>query len=795
MRATHSGLIKFTNTAYTIVNAANLQVGSSSNENSLNGTHFFTPPGSSAVNYDYELAGSTLTLGSIDGSALGVALYQSGGTLAGTHKIASNYYLSAGNLNSTGTTTSASGGSLTLANSGQNDFNGRTIENLSGGTVNWTDGDLRSGGGGLFNNFGTFNDSAAPSATTEVVNNAFSGTALIFTNKSTGTYNKTGAGETRFDVVFNNDGTVNVQQGTLTFQGESTHASGSSLQVSSPASVRFQTGTSTFNNGTISGTGTLRQDSGTIQGTATFGTAFEKAGGLMDGNFTFSNYLNYSGGSFSSTSQINLTGTGSSSIESSSLSLPGTTITVGSNSTLNWKSGPIYTGSNGGLTVNGIMLNSFDGSISESLSGDGFINVSGQFRKTGGTGVTTVNLPSTISGRFEAHTGSVTFAHAGTSNSGLFDVWSGAEMNFTNGFTFNNDTTAPNGGNLNLKAGTFNINDTVSLGKHASVTGGTLTGTHTLSGSIVVNGGSFDNSGTTTVAANSQLELAHSEANLMPRNFINKGKILWSNGNLTGSGNNSLTNDGEFAASTDGTFAAASNDFSVTNNGKFKKIAGTGTTTINLPFTNNGTVGADTGILHFADSFTFSSGEVALGGGKVTFAQTLSFPASAKLSGNGTITGNVQTSGTVAPGNSIGTVNITGDLTLLASSKSVFEVDASTTTGTADLVNVSGNLVLGGNLSWSLLSTLDPVSTSMFTLYTANNISGSFANAASGTHISTSNGQRSFIVNYGSGSAFDANKVIFSNFEFTPVPEPSTWALMFTGLMLITWQSRRRRRY
>ena len=42
MRATHSGLIKFTNTAYTIVNAANLEVGNSSNENSLNGTHFFT---------------------------------------------------------------------------------------------------------------------------------------------------------------------------------------------------------------------------------------------------------------------------------------------------------------------------------------------------------------------------------------------------------------------------------------------------------------------------------------------------------------------------------------------------------------------------------------------------------------------------------------------------------------------------------------------------------------------------------------------------------------------------------
>jgi hypothetical protein len=52
--------------------------------------------------------------------------------------------------------------------------------------------------------------------------------------------------------------------------------------------------------------------------------------------------------------------------------------------------------------------------------------------------------------------------------------------------------------------------------------------------------------------------------------------------------------------------------------------------------------------------------------------------------------------------------------------------------------------------------------------------------------------QRSFVVNYGSGSVFDPNSVVYSDFLFTPVPEPSTWALFITGLGLVGWQSRRR---
>ncbi len=364
------------------------------------------------------------------------------------------------------------------------------------------------------------------------------------------------------------------------------------------------------------------------------------------------------------------------------------------------------------------------------------------------------------------------------SSAAVFDIWEGSSLHITNGYTFNPGTQVINAGTLELTGGTFDLNHEVNLGGQAQITGGILTGTHTLSGNIVVNGGVFDGNGITTIASDGAVEFAHPEDNPLERTFVNEGNIIWSDGDMTGS-------------ATDGTLGASATGFTVTNNGTFQKTAGESTTTVNAPFTTNGIVRADTGILHFADSFNFDNGLLALGGGQVTLAQTLSFPSTSALTGNGTIIGNVETSGFVSPGNSIGSLSITGDLTLLPDSNSFFEVDADSDPKSVDLVSVSGNLVLGGTLSWNQLSALDPISTDMFTLFTANNLTGHLLER--GARLSTANGHRSFIVNYGTTSIFDTNSVVFSDFEFTPVPEPSTWALLMTGLFLVGWQGRRRR--
>lgn len=720
----------------------------------------------------------------LDGN-LSADFEQTGGNLDGSQVISGTFDLGGfGDWDATsdGSTTQITSSGVLNITGNSRTFDNRDITNQ--GTVNWDDGDLGTNAAGSFDNQGTFNDRTDHNHDIEE-----SAGSAIFTNS--GTFDKSGNSTTTIRQDFVNTGDLEVHQGTLVLADDNSHSSSSTIAVDDGAQITLSANTTLSKDADIHGQGTIKQTGSTLSGESNIGTRFEKTGGILSGDFVFSDVFDMTGGTVAANSVIELMGNSISSIDVSSLSLDGSTLKVGSGTTLNWTRGSIHTGNDGLIDIDGIFINNFDGSITQSLTGNGSMDVSGSFRKTAGTGVTTISLPATISGRFEAHTGSVTFSEAGVSNGGLFDVWSGAEMNFTNGFTFNTGTTVPNGGDFNLKSGIFAINDTVSLGGHASVSGGTLTGTHTLSGNVVVNGGSFDSSGTTTIATDGELELAHVEANLLPRSFVNNGKITWSAGDLTGSGGNSLTNEGEFSITTDGTFNADADDFTLVNNGTIKKTNSTGTTTIDVPFTNNGLVTALTGNFHFTDTLTFGSGG-KLGGG-VQFDAPLTLPADSTLQGNGTITGSITTSGTVSPGNSIGSLTITGDLTLLSSANTFVEVDASTTPGAADLVTVSGNLTLGGNLSWNLLSTLDPVTTSMFTLFTANNLSGAFSNAAHGTRLSTADGHRSFIVNYGASSSFSPNSVIFSNFEFTPVPEPSAWALMFTGLMIITWQSRRRR--
>ena len=97
--------------------------------------------------------------------------------------------------------------------------------------------------------------------------------------------------------------------------------------------------------------------------------------------------------------------------------------------------------------------------------------------------------------------------------------------------------------------------------------------------------------------------------------------------------------------------------------------------------------------------------------------------------------------------------------------------------------------MLGGNLAVTFLNgyqnSISPSAT--FTIFTAGNLTGSFANIANGGTFITSDGQGQFKVNYGATSGFSPNSVVLSN--FVAVPEPSTWALMLTGGALVLWQA------
>jgi hypothetical protein len=151
----------------------------------------------------------------------------------------------------------------------------------------------------------------------------------------------------------------------------------------------------------------------------------------------------------------------------------------------------------------------------------------------------------------------------------------------------------------------------------------------------------------------------------------------------------------------------------------------------------------------------------------------------------------------VAPGVSPGALTITGNLLLLGTSSLLIELGGGTQGVGYDYLSVGGSATLGGNLSLSFLNGYQSnvPAGSTFTILTAHGpggLIGSFANVLNGQRLFASDGFSSFVVNYGTGSAFAANSVVLS--QFASVPEPSTWAMIGIGAVVVFVSLRRRRK-
>jgi hypothetical protein len=100
---------------------------------------------------------------------------------------------------------------------------------------------------------------------------------------------------------------------------------------------------------------------------------------------------------------------------------------------------------------------------------------------------------------------------------------------------------------------------------------------------------------------------------------------------------------------------------------------------------------------------------------------------------------------------------------------------------------VTGNAILGGTFSFNLspgaASTL--LGTDTLTLLTSLSRTGTFANVANGTRVFATSGTASFLFNY--------TPTGFNLSGFQAIPEPSTWALLLTGMGALAAVARRRR--
>jgi hypothetical protein len=295
--------------------------------------------------------------------------------------------------------------------------------------------------------------------------------------------------------------------------------------------------------------------------------------------------------------------------------------------------------------------------------------------------------------------------------------------------------------------------------------------------------------------------------------IINNGQFIWLNGGPLRSGG---TPGGAFINSAGATFTDASSGttpyviantgvggtFTFSNAGSFVKVTTTSTTQVQVPFANTGNILLNGGTLAFTSTFTQNGGLLSLASGTTAaFTNPVTFTAGSVI-GSGTISGNVTNgaatgtanSALLSPGSIFGQLTIMGNLSLLNTSKLLFDLGGTTQGVTYDFLSVSGSAALGGTLALNLASSFKSAiqSGDSFTLLTASSFSGAFANVTSGARLLTADGSGSFLVNFAATSL--TTSLIVSNFQFTPVPEPSTWALLLLGTGALAVGARRRRR-
>jgi hypothetical protein len=349
---------------------------------------------------------------------------------------------------------------------------------------------------------------------------------------------------------------------------------------------------------------------------------------------------------------------------------------------------------------------------------------------------------------------------------------------------------------LLLLGGTINNGSILTIaGSGSNWEAGVFSGVGQVVGQLVVVPGAFL---TATTVANHDFPQA---------TITNNGQFIWN-----GTGSLRSGNGGAFINAAGATFTDASSGapaqitntsiggtFTFTNVGTYLKTGNT-ETTISIPFINQGgSLFANAGTLHFgaAVSQTGATGNITVAAGATaTFDQGLNL-AGGSLIGSGTIMGAVTvpaanpTATFISPGSILGQLNIQGNLTLASTSTLIFDLGNGTTAGTSyDFLNVTGQANLAGTLTLNLVngakSTIQ--SNYIFTLISSTQpLTGVFSNAANGARFFTSDLQSSFLVTYTN------NSLTLTGFS-TPIPEPSTWALLLTGAAALAFSTRRRRR-
>lgn len=238
--------------------------------------------------------------------------------------------------------------------------------------------------------------------------------------------------------------------------------------------------------------------------------------------------------------------------------------------------------------------------------------------------------------------------------------------------------------------------------------------------------------------------------------------------------------------------------------------------------TFNGTISNGTGTGHFLNLVKGNTGTQVLGGnntytgtttvnagtliinntaGSGTGTGAVTVNVSGTLGGNGTISGATTVNGTIAAGNSIGTLN-TGNLSISSTGVLDNELGRSGVTPVSDRVNVTGTVSLasGADLKLTLFSGLNnPAENDIFFLisndstdavsgvFTKLNGSATTLNEGSVFSWNSQSWKITYLADFGTSSFTGGNDIALQ-----VVPEPTTWAFIAFSLTSVLVFRRRR---
>ncbi|MGF1525007.1 MAG: beta strand repeat-containing protein, partial [Leptolyngbyaceae cyanobacterium] len=418
--------------------------------------------------------------------------------------------------------------------------------------------------------------------------------------------------------------------------------------------------------------------------------------------------------------------------------------------TLNINAGATWTGTGFLRGTSDSVINNATGSTFDiqtdadifSSTGGATFNNDGTVVKSVGTDVTSIGIVYNNSGTTTINSGTVELTNGGThtgtfNGSGTLDFGGGthdletgtdvtvADVDVTSGAVNINSGVDYNAGNTDISFGTVAIASGVTATTGTgSQSGGTLTGEgiFTVTDAFTLSGGTQSGNGTTNFEGSLSIEGAAGKEwgdfnATSGRTFnINAGATWTGTGFLRGTSGSVINNatDSTFDIQTDADLFISTGGATFNNSGtllkSFGETANNQATDIDTDFTNQGTVEVQQGVLDFGGGYTQTSGTTLLNGGSLTRSTFLdAFDIQGgSVTGFGTITGDIDNAGTVAPGVSvgdIGTLQLTGDYTETATASIDIEIASATS---FDRFEIGGDAAFDGTLNVSVLNSFFP---------------------------------------------------------------------------------------